>query len=609
MDLFRYTLPNQNYSHLIIFMDKKTQGELSRWLKQQSKLAKRWLTLTVVAGVASAVVLIIQASLIAQILHSLIIEHADKYDLVPHFIGLGATVILRSALAWGREIAGYRSGEQVRIYIRGLVVDKMRRLGPGHIKGKTAGAWGTMLIEQVEEMQDFFAKYLPQMALSALIPFMILVVVFPLNWVSGLIFLITAPLIPFFMALVGKKAADANRKNFKALQRLSGHFYDRLQAMTTIRLFDRARDEKEQLHAASEVFRERTMSVLKIAFLSSAVLEFFTSISIALTAVYFGFTFIGELNFGHYGTSVTLFTGLFILILAPEFYQPLRDLGTFYHAKQQAIGAAESIVDFLNIEEPKQESNKQVITSEENCVITASDLIVTSTEGKVLVGPVSFTLETGKKTALVGPSGAGKTSIMNALLGFLPYQGSLTINGTELSEVDLNSYRSMVSWVGQNPLLVHGTIAENLNLAEKTFSSQELQDKIKQAHADEFIDKLGLDHAISDRSGGLSVGQAQRIALARALLQDGQFWLLDEPTASLDARSESLINESLQSALVNKTALMVTHQLSNLQQMDQILVLENGALTQQGSYSELEHQGTFKAMLNQQQTLGGDIDA
>ncbi|MEZ9550064.1 thiol reductant ABC exporter subunit CydD [Vibrio breoganii] len=590
-------------------MDKKTQGELSRWLKQQSKLAKRWLTLTVVAGVASAVALIIQASLIAQILHSLIIEHADKYDLVPHFIGLGATVILRSALAWGREIAGYRSGEQVRIYIRGLVVDKMRRLGPGHIKGKTAGAWGTMLIEQVEEMQDFFAKYLPQMALSALVPFMILVVVFPLNWVSGLIFLITAPLIPFFMALVGKKAADANRKNFKALQRLSGHFYDRLQAMTTIRLFDRARDEKEQLHAASEVFRERTMSVLKIAFLSSAVLEFFTSISIALTAVYFGFTFIGELNFGHYGTSVTLFTGLFILILAPEFYQPLRDLGTFYHAKQQAIGAAESIVDFLNIEEPKQESNKQVITSEENCVITASDLIVTNTEGKVLVGPVSFTLETGKKTALVGPSGAGKTSIMNALLGFLPYQGSLTINGTELSEVDLNSYRSIVSWVGQNPLLVHGTIAENLNLAEKTFSTQELQDKIKQAHADEFIDKLGLDHAIADRSGGLSVGQAQRIALARALLQDGQFWLLDEPTASLDARSESLINESLQSALVNKTALMVTHQLSNLQQMDQILVLENGALTQQGSYSELEHQGTFKAMLNQQQALGGDIDA
>ncbi|MPW35632.1 cysteine/glutathione ABC transporter permease/ATP-binding protein CydD [Vibrio sp. B1Z05] len=592
-------------------MDKKTQSELSRWLKQQSKLAKRWLTLTVVAGVASAITLIVQASLIAQILHSLIISHQNKSELIPLFVGLGATVVVRSLLAWVREIAGYRSGEQIRVYIRGLIIDKMRRLGPAHIKGKTAGAWGTMLIEQVEEMQDFFAKYLPQMALATLVPLMILVVVFPQNWLAGLIFLLTAPLIPFFMALVGKRAADANRKNFKALQRLSGHFYDRLQAMTTIRLFDRAADEKEQLHAASEVFRERTMSVLKIAFLSSAVLEFFTSISIALTAVYFGFTFIGELNFGHYGTSVTLFTGLFILILAPEFYQPLRDLGTFYHAKQQAIGAAESIVEFLNIEEPEQkQKNLQAIDKKSHCVIEARDLVVTSAEGKVLVGPISFTLQNGQKTALVGPSGAGKTSLMNALLGFLPYQGSLQVNGIELAEADLDSYRGLVSWVGQNPLLVHGSIADNLNLAQKAFTEQELQQKIKQAHADEFIDRLGLEHPISDRSGGLSVGQAQRIALARALLQDGQFWLLDEPTASLDARSESLINQSLQSALVDKTALMVTHQLNNLQVMDHIFVLESGKLTQQGTFAELQHQGTFEKMLNQQQQgLGGDIDA
>ncbi|CAM2834383.1 heme ABC transporter permease/ATP-binding protein CydD [Vibrio rarus] len=590
-------------------MDKKTQSELSRWLKQQSKLAKRWLTLTVVAGIASAVVLIIQASLIAQILHSLIIEHTDKSALIPYFIGLAVSVALRSLLAWGREIAGYRSGEQIRVYIRGLIIDKMQRLGPAHIKGKTAGAWGTLLIEQVEEMQDFFAKYLPQMALSALVPLMILVVVFPLNWISGLIFLLTAPLIPFFMALVGKRAADANRKNFKALQRLSGHFYDRLQAMTTIRLFDRTRDEKEQLHAASEVFRERTMSVLKIAFLSSAVLEFFTSISIALTAVYFGFTFIGELNFGHYGSTVTLFTGLFILILAPEFYQPLRDLGTYYHAKQQAIGAAESIVDFLNVEESEHTTDRQVITKKSHCVIQATDLVVTSTEGKVLVGPISFTLQNNQKTALVGPSGAGKTSLVNALLGFLPYQGSLTVNGVELAKADLDSYHSMVSWVGQNPLLVHGTIADNLNLANKPVTEQQLLDKTKQAHADEFIQKLGLDHQISDRSGGLSVGQAQRIALARALLQEGQFWLLDEPTASLDARSESLINQSLHSALTGKTALMVTHQLKHLQEMDQILVLENGQLTQQGHFADLQHQGTFKAMLHQQHSLGGDIDA
>jgi ATP-binding cassette subfamily C protein CydD len=591
-------------------MDKKTQRELSQWLKQQSKLAKRWLTLAVLAGITSAVVLIIQASLIAHILHSLIIEHTDKHQLIPYFVGLGITIVLRSGLAWAREIAGYRSGEEVRTYIRGLIIDKMRRLGPGHIKGKSAGAWGTLLIEQVEEMHDFFAKYLPQMALSALVPLVILVVVFPMNWISGLIFLLTAPLIPFFMALVGKKAADANRKNFKALQRLSGHFYDRLQAMTTIRLFDRTKAEKEHLHAASEVFRERTMSVLKIAFLSSAVLEFFTSISIALTAVYFGFTFIGELNFGHYGAPVTLFTGLFILILAPEFYQPLRDLGTFYHAKQQAIGAAESIVDFLNIDEEKtdNQARHQFFSNHEFC-ITAQDLIVRSTEGKTLVGPVSFVLDSNTKTALVGPSGAGKTSLVNALLGFLPYSGSLQINGQELNTIDLNDYRKSISWVGQNPLLVHGTIMDNLNLAEKKLSDTDLQEAIRTAHADEFINKLGLDHVIGDRSGGLSVGQAQRLALARALIQNGQFWLLDEPTASLDAHSEALINQSLQTALVKKTTLMVTHQLNHLQQVDQILVLERGKITQQGSFEQISDEGTFSSMLNQQHNLGGNIDA
>ncbi|WP_261815376.1 heme ABC transporter permease/ATP-binding protein CydD [Vibrio gallicus] len=593
-------------------MDKQTQRDLGKWLKSQSKLAKRWLTLSILAGVASAVVLIAQAWLIAHTLHSLIIEHQNKEVLIPCFVGLGITIILRSALAWAREICGYRSGEQIRTYIRALIVDKMHRLGPAHIKGKSAGAWGTMLIEQVEEMQDFYAKYLPQMSLSAIVPLIILVVVFPLNWVSGIIFLVTAPLIPFFMALVGKKAAEANRKNFKALQRLSGHFYDRLQAMTTIRLFDRAKAEKEHMHVASEVFRERTMGVLKIAFLSSAILEFFTSISIALTAVYFGFSFIGELNFGHYGVPVTLFTGLFILILAPEFYQPLRDLGTFYHAKQQAVGAAESIVDFLNTPEIEQKSTTsevKTLNTDKAFNIVAKDLIVSTPDGTVLVGPISFALNSNTKTALVGPSGAGKTSLVNALLGFLPYQGQLTVNGIELKQLQMDSYRRCISWVGQNPLLVHGSILDNLNLSQQALTQQQIDTAISEAHADEFIQHLGLDYPISDRSGGLSVGQAQRVALARAILQQGRLWILDEPTASLDAESEKLINQSLEKVLASQTTLMVTHQLHNLQQVDQILVLESGQITQQGHFNQIKDHGTFHSMLQHQGSTGGDLDA
>ncbi|WP_434762738.1 heme ABC transporter permease/ATP-binding protein CydD [Vibrio fortis] len=594
-------------------MDKKKQRSLNKWLKQQSSLAKRWLMIAIGLGVLSSVFLVAQAALLASILHQLIIENVDKSELVGHFAGLALSVVGRAGCTWGREIAGYRCGEQVRVYIRQLILDKLRDLGPAYIKGKPAGTWATLLLEQVEDMQDFFSRYLPQMSLSVMIPFVILVVVFPVNWAAGLIFLITAPLVPIFMALVGMKAADANRKNFKALQRLSGHFYDRLQSMTTIRLFDRTSAETEVLHGASEVFRTRTMDVLKIAFLSSAVLEFFTSLSIAMTAVYFGFTYIGELNFGHYGAGVTLFAGLFILILAPEFYQPLRDLGTFYHAKQQAVGAAESIVEFLETDINKVKSGNTQLNSDSGISIEAQDLRVLSPEGVQLVGPISFALNTQQSTALVGPSGAGKTSLINAILGFMPYEGSLKINGVELRELDLASWRKAISWVGQNPLLLHGTIRDNVTLGKQDISDQTVQQALEQSFADEFVQEHGLDYMISDRSGGLSVGQSQRLALARAMIQNGQFWLLDEPTASLDTRSEKLVMQGINNRIQNNTALLVTHQLAPLQSVDNILVLRDGTLVEQGNFNELSQSGgLFEEMLNAnlaQQDNKGNLDA
>ncbi|SJN56677.1 cysteine/glutathione ABC transporter permease/ATP-binding protein CydD [Vibrio ruber] len=579
-------------------MDKNKQRSLNHWLRQQSKLAKRWLMLAVGLGVLSSIFLLFQAALLASILHQLIIEQTPKTDLIPHFLGLAALIAVRAGLSWGREIAGFKCGEQIRIYIRQLILDKLREMGPAYIKGKPAGSWATLVLEQVENMHDFFARYLPQMSLSVMIPFVILVAVFPVNWAAGLIFLLTAPLVPLFMALVGIKAAEAAQKNFKALQRLSGHFYDRLQAMTTIRMFDRTQAEAEHLRAASEVFRMRTMDVLRIAFLSSAVLEFFTSVSIALTAVYFGFSFIGELNFGYYGAEITLFTGLFVLILAPEFYQPLRDLGTFYHAKQQAVGAAESIVEFLQIDVNEVKSGTQPVPTPEEITIEADGLEVISPEGKRLVGPVSFRLNSHETTALVGPSGAGKTSLVQAILGFMPYRGKLLINGVDLHDLSHEDWRQLISWVGQNPLLVHGTIRDNVTLSKRQITDEQLENALKDSFAADFVENHGLDYLISDRSGGLSVGQAQRLALARAMLQNGSFWLLDEPTASLDARSEQLVMQGLAKQIHQHTTLLVTHQLAQLQSVDNILVMQDGRIVQSGHYQTLSHEeGLFKSML------------
>ncbi|MGN2616378.1 heme ABC transporter permease/ATP-binding protein CydD [Aliivibrio fischeri] len=590
-------------------MDKIQQRELGKWLKGQSKLAKKWLTLSIGLGFLSSLFLIAQAALLADILHQLIVEQVDKYELISHFVAILVFVAIRALCSWGREIAGYRCGEHIRVHIRQLILNKLQELGPAYIKRKPAGTWATLLLEQVEDMQDFFSRYLPQMSLSVLIPFVILIVVFPQNWAAGLIFLLTAPLVPLFMALVGMGAADANRRNFKALQRLSGHFYDRLQSMTTIRLFNKTAQETEHLHGASEIFRKRTMEVLRLAFLSSAVLEFFTSISIAIVAVYFGFTFIGELDFGHYGTTVTLFTGLFILILAPEFYQPLRDLGTFYHAKAQAIGAAESLVEFLDTKTEQQAQGDKKVSESSTLDIQVEELIVTTHDGKNLLGPISFHLEEGSQTALIGPSGAGKTSLINAILGFLPYQGSIKINGIELSELDKTKWYKEINWVGQNPTLVHGTIQENITLGKQDITQEQLDTACEHAFANEFIDDLGYQHAISDRSGGLSVGQAQRLALARALLQQGRLWILDEPTASLDAKSERLVMKSLNQATQGLTTLMITHRLDQLHAMDSILVLDKGEIVQSGSFDEIKDSGLFANMLAAKQSVQGDLNA
>lgn len=590
-------------------MDKQLQRELTKWLKSQSKLAKPWLMLSVGLGFLSGLLLIAQAGLLATILQQLIIEQTDKHQLLPHFAGLIAVVALRAACSWGREVAGYRCGEQIRLHIRELIINRLHQLGPAFIKGRPAGSWASLILEQVEEMQDFFARYLPQMALSVLIPLVILVAVFPFNWAAGLIFLVTAPLVPFFMALVGIGAADASRRNFTAMQRLSGHFYDRLQGLTTLRLFNRAEAEAENLHDAADTLRKRTMEVLRLAFLSSAVLEFFTAISIALVAVYFGFSFIGELDFGHYGLPITLFTGFFILLLAPEFYQPLRDLGTYYHAKAQAIGAAESIVTFLNTKADNMSQGEQPLEAPETISIRLNDVKVLSPQGQVLAGPLSFDIEAHQQVALVGPSGAGKTSLLNALLGFLPYEGSIRVNGTELREIDPVQWRQAISWVGQNPLLIHGSVRDNIVLGNPQATDEHIQQVAERAFASEFIQRLerGYDHPVGDRSAGLSVGQAQRLAVARALLQNGSFWLLDEPTASLDANSEQLVQQSLNQATQGQTALMISHRLDQLTEMDKVLVLENGQIVQQGHFSQISREGLLADMLSH--TDKRDLDA
>ena len=258
-------------------------------------------------------------------------------------------IILRSGLAWLRQYLGFQTSARVRRQLRAMLMAHLTKVGPRGVAGESSGALASSLLEQVEAMHDFFAHYLSQMSLAVLIPIAIIAVVFPLNWVAGIILLLTAPLIPLFMALVGMGAKSANAQHFKSLARMSAHFLDVLRGLVTLKLFNQSRRQAQVIAEVADEYRKRTMSVLRIAFLSSAVLEFFSSIAIALLATYLGLSFLGHIHFGYYQHGANFFAAFFILLLAPEFYLPLRELGTHYHARAQALGAAEQIMDVLNL--------------------------------------------------------------------------------------------------------------------------------------------------------------------------------------------------------------------------------------------------------------------
>lgn len=585
-------------------MNKTRQQELTRWLKQQSVISRRWLAISRGLGVVSGLLIVAQAWLMARLLHHMIMENIPREALLMPFILLVLVFVLRAWVVWLRERVGFHAGQHIRFEIRRQVLDRLQQAGPAWIQGKPAGSWATLILEQIDDMHDYYARYLPQMALAACVPLLIVLAIFPSNWAAALILLGTAPLIPLFMALVGMGAADANRRNFQALARLSGHFLDRLRGMETLRIFDRGAAETENIRQASEDFRQRTMEVLRLAFLSSGVLEFFTSLSIALVAVYFGFSYLGELNFGHYGTSVTLLSGFLALILAPEFFQPLRDLGTFYHAKAQAVGAADSLKTFM--EAPLAQPQQGETMADDNAMVAleARDLIVKSPEGRTLAGPLTFTLAAGQRAVLVGQSGSGKSSLLNALAGFLPYDGSLRVNGVELRELNPESWRRLLSWVGQNPQLPAATLRENVLIAAPDADEAQLQRALDRAWVSEFVDLLpqGIDTAIGDQANRLSVGQAQRVAVARALLTPCRLLLLDEPAASLDAHSEQRVMQALTEASTQQTTLMVTHQLEGLQGWDAIWVMHEGQIVEQGPYHQLTAaQGRFSRLLAHRQ--------
>ncbi|MBB1367520.1 thiol reductant ABC exporter subunit CydD [Pseudoalteromonas sp. SR44-5] len=575
--------------------NRAQQTTLRAFLKTHSNHAGSLLKISIALGTFNALLMIASAYLVARSIHLVMFEHANLATITPLLWPLAALILGRGILLGFSQRISAQAALKIKTAMRHTLLEKLTLLGPSYIEQQGHGATLNTLHNGVEALHDYYANYLPSVAYSALIPLAILMVIFPTDWKAGLIFLFTAPLIPFFMILVGHKAEQLNQQRWQQLAVLGNYFFDRLQGLTQLKLFNATTRELKQIAKISDDFRHATLNVLKIAFLSSFALEFLATISVALVAVIIGFRlFFGTLDFS---------TGFVVLLLAPEFYLPLRQLGSHYHARLEGISAAADMLKILNEPLPAKDlENIQPNTQNSLNLPTIEQLNIDnlnfhypqSNEG---VNNINLTFAGTGLHAIVGQSGAGKSTLLDCLLGFHPQViSAVTVNQQQLAASHIKQWQQHIAWIPQQPTLLFNSIKANLLLAKPDATLTQLETAAEQAGALEFINQLpeGFDTQIGEQGEGLSGGQKQRIALARAFLKQAPILILDEPTAHLDSQTEQQVQAAINHYAQQHLVVVIAHRLNTIAQAKQVIVMKDGAVIEQGSFKTLiDNQGAL----------------
>ncbi|MEE4297376.1 MAG: thiol reductant ABC exporter subunit CydD [Wenzhouxiangella sp.] len=558
-----------------------TKSGQRQWLNER---APAWLVPSSFAlAAAEAAAIIAQAALLAWILSAVIVDGLPLQTIGKSLLLLLLAWAARAAVVSFRSHVTAKASSQIRETLRDDLFRTIARAGPLQVAHSGTGRLTTGMIEQVDHLDPYYARYLPQTAVALLVPAFILIAVYPSDWLAGLLLTMTAPIIPAFMIIIGMGTEQVSSQQQDALKRLSGIFFDRLRGLDTLKRFGAERSESGRIAELSEEFRKRTMQVLRVAFLSSAVLEFFAAVAIASLAIYIGLGLLDMIDFGA-ATSLTLFKGLFILLLAPEFFNPLRTLAQFWHDRSSALAAAAAIREQLALPSARQEPSSPANDTPLNACEVRVNALHHGFEGRpeVLRG-VNLSVSAGEKLLITGSSGGGKTTLLGLLAGFgQPDSGSITINGQNLNDFSTEQLSTIRGYLGQRPLLMPASLAANIRLADPDASDEAVKEAAQQAGLADLIRQLpeGLDTLIGQDAFGISGGQARRIALARVLLKPYPLLLLDEPTASLDDDTGDAVWQALNAAAEQTpmTMICISHSDRAKRWADRVVTLQKGQL-------------------------------
>jgi thiol reductant ABC exporter CydD subunit len=529
-------------------------------LLKHARRARLPVAAVAVLGAAAAGLIIVQAQLLADGIAAAFTGGATLGALRGVLLALAAVLAGRVAVAWAGEIASYRASAAVKAELRRSFLARAVELGPRWLAGRRSAELTALATEGVEALDGYFAKYLPQLILAAIVPVVVLVRVGLADPLAAVTIAATLPLVPVFGALVGKMTGAYAEQRWRALAVLSHHFLDVVSGLPTLKVFGRSKDQRAVIGRVTGEYRRATMDTLRVAFLSSLVLELVATMSVALVAVEVGLSLV----YGHLG----LRTGLLALILAPEAYLPLRQAAAQFHASADGLAAAAAAIEIIETPPPPAGERRapapRVIRAEAVSVVHP---------GRSGRAPANFSalFRAGEISVLAGPSGSGKSTLVDVLLGFAqPSAGRVLVDGDDLAGLDCETWRSQVGWVPQQPYLFPGTVAANIRLGCPGAPDAAVAAAARAAA----LDDVPLGRLVTERGGGLSSGQCRRVALARALLPGRPVLLLDEPTAGLDPEAEDRVLDTLRAqAAAGRIVLIAAHHPRVIAVADQVVRL------------------------------------